>query len=117
MLLYDQKYDYIEIHLIGMQYTHTVCVFMYNHIRCFIYSNISETILLLLLFNQKYDYIVIHMIGMQYTHTVCVFMYNHIRCFIYSNISETMLLYNENRISMHYPYYLCVLFITIFLPI
>ena len=37
----------------GMQYTHTVCVFMYNHIRRFIYSNISETILLLLLFNQN----------------------------------------------------------------
>ena len=37
----------------GMQYTHTVCVFMYNHICRFIYSNISETILLLLLFNQN----------------------------------------------------------------
>ena len=45
-ILYDQKYDYIEIHMIGMQYTHIVCVFMYNHIRRFIYNNISETILL-----------------------------------------------------------------------
>ena len=32
--------------MIGMKYTHIVCVFMYNHIRRFIYSNISETILL-----------------------------------------------------------------------
>ena len=34
----------------GMQYTHIVCVFMYNNIRRYIYSNISETILL---FNQN----------------------------------------------------------------
>ena len=32
----------------GMQYTHIVCVFLYNHTHRSIYSNISETILLLL---------------------------------------------------------------------
>ena len=38
----------------GMQYTHIGCGIMYNHIRRFIYRNISETILLLLLlFNQN----------------------------------------------------------------
>ena len=85
---YMIKKDYYnEIHMSGMQYTHTVCVFMYNHIRRFIYSNISETILLLLLFNQKYDYIVIHMIGMHYTHFfVYLFITIYIVFFTYSNI-------------------------------
>ena len=33
-LLYNQKYDYIVVHMIGLHYTH-FCVFMYNHIMSF----------------------------------------------------------------------------------